>query len=184
MAGDDAVQFGLGEPDFQPPSIAIEAFTKAMEGGRNKYTTTAGLPPLRQKVAEMWHHLVPSLDESNVCITMSGTNGLLDIFLALVSPGDNVLLPEPYFPLYPPDVVICGGEPNLYPCTFENGFVPTLEDLESRVDENTVAILYNFPSNPTGGNVNESQRDELVTFAKEHDLWPVSYTHLTLPTKA
>jgi len=174
MAGDDAIQFGLGEPDFQPPPIAIEAFTKAMKDGRNKYTTTAGLPDLRRKIAEMWHHLVPSLDESNVCITMSGTNGLLDIFLALVQPGDNVLLPEPYFPLYPQDVVICGGEPNLYPCTFENGFVPTIEDLQSRVDENTVAILYNFPSNPTGGNVNESQRDELVTFAIENDLWIIS----------
>ena len=174
MAGDDAVQFGLGEPDFQPPEIAVEAFTRAMQEGRNKYTTTAGLPSLREKIAGMWHHLVPSLDESNVCITMSGTNALLDIFLATVNPGDNVLIPEPYFPLYPPDVVICGGEPRLYPCRFENGFVPTIEDLEEKVDENTVAILYNFPSNPTGGNVDEKQRDELVEFARTHDLWLIT----------
>ena len=174
MADDDAVQLGLGEPDFQPPEIAIEAFSKAMKDGKNKYTTTAGLPALRQKIAEMWHHRIPELNASNVCITMSGTNGLLDIFLALVGPGDNVLIPEPYFPLYPSDVVICGGEPNLYPCTFENGFVPTIEDLESRVDENTVAVLYNFPSNPTGGNVTASQRDELVAFASEHDLWLIT----------
>ena len=145
-----------------------------MKDGKNKYTTTAGLPALRQKIAEMWHHRIPELNASNVCITMSGTNGLLDIFLALVGPGDNVLIPEPYFPLYPSDVVICGGEPNLYPCTFENGFVPTIEDLESRVDENTVAVLYNFPSNPTGGNVTASQRDELVAFASEHDLWLIT----------
>ena len=174
MADDDAVQFGLGEPDFQPPEIAIEAFAKAMKDGKNKYTTTAGLPALRQKIAEMWHHRIPELNASNVCITMSGTNGLLDIFLALVGPGDNVLIPEPYFPLYPSDAVICGGEPNLYPCTFENGFVPTIEDLESRVDENTVAVLYNFPSNPTGGTVTTSQRDELITFASEHDLWLIT----------
>ena len=174
MADDDAVQFGLGEPDFQPPEIAIEAFAKAMKDGKNKYTTTAGLPALRQKIAETWHHRIPELNASNVCITMSGTNGLLDIFLALVGPGDNVLIPEPYFPLYPSDVVICGGEPNLYPCTFENGFVPTIEDLESRVDENTVAVLYNFPSNPTGGNVTASQRDELTAFASEHDLWLIT----------
>ena len=131
MAGDDAIQFGLGEPDFQPPQLAIDAFDKAMRDGRNKYTTTAGHPELRSKIASLWHHLVPDLDESNVCITMSGTNGLLDIFLALVNPGDNVLIPEPYFPLYPPDVEICGGSPNLYPCRFENGFVPTIEDLEA-----------------------------------------------------
>jgi aspartate aminotransferase len=102
MAGDEAVQFGLGEPDFQPPPIAIEAFTRAMEEGKNKYTSTAGLPALRSKIAEMWHHRIPNLDESNVCITMSGTNAILDVFLAIVSPGDNVLIPEPYFPLYPP----------------------------------------------------------------------------------
>jgi len=174
LAGDDAIQFGLGEPDFQPPTLAIKAFSRAMEEGRNKYTTTAGLPELRKKVAETWHHRDSTLDERNVCITMSGTNALLDIFLALVNPGDNVLIPEPYFPLYPTDVVLCGGEANMYPCHFENGFVPTIEDLESRVNENTIAILYNFPSNPTGGNVTEEQRDNLVQFAKENDLWLIT----------
>ena len=174
MAGDDAVQFGLGEPDFQPPEIAIKAFTKAMEDGKNKYTTTAGLPALRKKIAETWHHLSPSLNESNVCMTMSGTNALLDVFLALLNPGDEILLPEPYFPLYPTDAVICGGSPILYPCRFQNGFVPTITDLENLVNENTVAILYNFPSNPTGGNVTPEQRDELVDFARDNDLWIVT----------
>ena len=174
LAGDDAIQFGLGEPDFQPPPVAIKAFSRAMEEGRNKYTTTAGLPDLRSKIAQTWHYRDSSLDESNICITMSGTNALLDIFLALVNPGDNVLIPEPYFPLYPTDVVLCGGEANMYPCHFENGFVPQVEDLKSRIDENTIAILYNFPSNPTGGNVTEKQRDELVQFAKENDLWLIT----------
>ena len=174
MAGDDAVQFGLGEPDFQPPDVAIEAFTRAMSEGRNKYTSTAGIPPLRKRIAELWTHLSPDLDESSVCITMSGTNALLDVFLAIVNPGDKVMIPEPYFPLYPPDVVLCGGEPTFYPCKFENGFVPTIEDLASRVDDRTVAILYNFPSNPTGGNVSEEQRDELVEFARSNDLWLIS----------
>ncbi|MAJ18259.1 MAG: aminotransferase [Euryarchaeota archaeon] len=174
MAGDDAVQFGLGEPDFQPPALAIEAFSQAMKDGRNKYTTTAGLPPLRQKIAETWHNRIPTLDENNVCMTMSGTNALLDIFLALVDPGDEVLLPEPYFPLYPTDVVICGGNPVLYPCLFDNGFVPTIADLESSLTEKTVAVLYNFPSNPTGGNVTPEQRDELIEFARANDLWVIT----------
>ena len=174
MAGDDTVQFGLGEPDFQPPKIAIEAFTKAMQDGKNKYTTTAGLPELRDKIAESWTHLSPNLNKSNVCITMSGTNALLDVFLAIVDPGDNVLIPEPYFPLYPPDVVICGGEPNLYPCNFEDGFIPRVSDLEKLVNEKTVAILYNFPSNPTGATVSMEQRDQLVDFAVRNDLWIIS----------
>ena len=97
LAGDDVISFGLGEPDFQPPDIAIEAFYQAMKDGHNKYTTTAGLPALRARIAESWAHLCPGLDESNVCMTMSGTNALLNIFGTLVDPGKNVLLPEPYF---------------------------------------------------------------------------------------
>ena len=174
LAGDDVISFGLGKPDFQPPPVAIEAFHQAMLDGRNKYTTTAGLPELRQKIAESWDSYQSGMDESNICITMSGTNALLNLFLTLVNPGDNVLLPEPYFPLYGPDVTIAGGTARYYSCLFEDEFIPHVEHLESLVDENTVAILYNFPSNPTGGTLNESKRDQLLEFAKRHNLWIIS----------
>ena len=174
LAGDDVISFGLGEPDFQPPKIAIDSFYQAMLDGKNKYTTTAGLPKLRTKIADSWTQYQSGMDESNVCITMSGTNALLNIFLTIVNPGENVLLPEPYFPLYGPDVSICGGETRYYPCKFENEFIPKISDLEELVDEKTVAILYNFPSNPTGGTLNEQQRDELLDFAAKNDLWIIS----------
>jgi aspartate aminotransferase len=174
LAGDDVISFGLGEPDFQPPKVAIEAFHQAMVDGHNKYTTTAGLPALREKIAQSWDAYQQGMAADNVCITMSGTNALLNIFLTLVNPGDNVLLPEPYFPLYGPDVSICGGEDRYYPCKFDNEFIPQLSDLEPLIDENTVAILYNFPSNPTGGTLDSRQRDELLDFAKKHDLWIIS----------
>ena len=174
LAGDDVISFGLGEPDFQPPKIAIDSFYQAMLDGKNKYTTTAGLPKLRTKIADSWVQYQHGMDESNVCITMSGTNALLNIFLTIVNPGENVLLPEPYFPLYGPDVSICGGETRYYPCKFENEFIPEISDLEELVDEKTVAILYNFPSNPTGGTLDERQRDELLDFAVKNDLWIIS----------
>ena len=174
LAGDDAISFGLGEPDFQPPKVAIDAFHKAMVDGHNKYTTTAGLPALREKIARSWDSYQSGMNQDNVCITMSGTNALLNLFLTLVNPGENVLLPEPYFPLYGPDVTICGGEDRYYPCKFENEFIPKVEDLQALVDENTVAILYNFPSNPTGGTLNHGQRDALLEFAKQNDLWIIS----------
>lgn len=174
MAGDDVISFGLGEPDFQPPAVAIEAFNQAMLDGKNKYTTTAGLPALRQRIAELWAAYQPGLGADNVCMTMSGTNALLNCFMALVNEEDNVLLPEPYFPLYGPDVTLTGGEPRFYPCTFENEFIPQLSDLEALVDENTKAILYNFPSNPTGATLSVSQRDDLLEFASRHDLWIIS----------
>lgn len=174
LAGDDVISFGLGEPDFQPPKIAIDSFYQAMLDGKNKYTTTAGLPKLRTKIADSWVQYQHGMDESNVCITMSGTNALLNIFLTIVNPGENVLLPEPYFPLYGPDVSICGGETRYYPCKFENEFIPKISDLEELVDEKTVAILYNFPSNPTGGTLDGRQRDELLDFAVKNDLWIIS----------
>ena len=174
LAGDDVISFGLGEPDFQPPPIAIEVFHQAMLDGKNKYTTTAGLPALREKIAASWASYQAGLDASNVCITMSGTNALLNLFLTLVNPGDNVLLPEPYFPLYGPDVSIAGGSATYYPCQFEHEFIPQVSDLESLVDERTVAILYNFPSNPTGGTLDIQQRDELLAFARKHNLWIIS----------
>ena len=174
LAGDDVISFGLGEPDFQPPPIAIEAFHQAMLDGKNKYTTTAGLPALREKIAASWASYQTGLDASNVCITMSGTNALLNLFLTLVNPGDNVLLPEPYFPLYGPDVSIAGGSATYYPCQFEHEFIPQVSDLEALVDDRTVAILYNFPSNPTGGTLDTQQRDELLAFARKHNLWIIS----------
>ena len=174
MAGDDVISFGLGEPDFQPPPLAIEEFHKAMLDGRNKYTTTAGLPELRKKIAESWSDYDPNLNEQNVCMTMSGTNALFNCFMALVESGNNVLLPEPYFPLYGPDVVLTGGEARYYPCLFENEFIPSIEDLEELVDENTKAILYNFPSNPTGAMLTIEQRDVLLNFAKKHNLWIIT----------
>jgi aspartate aminotransferase len=174
LAGDDVISFGLGEPDFQPPKVAIDAFYQAMLDGRNKYTTTAGLPELREKIAQSWNEYQTGMNSDNVCITMSGTNALLNLFLTLVNPGDNVLLPEPYFPLYGPDVSISGGEAKYYPCKFEHEFIPQTDELEKLVDDNTVAILYNFPSNPTGGTLDEEQRDSLLEFAKKHDLWIIT----------
>jgi len=174
MAGDDVISFGLGEPDFQPPEIAIDAMCKAMRDGHNKYTTTAGLPALRKRIAEDWASVQPGLDENNVCMTMSGTNALLCCSLALLNPGDNILLPEPYFPLYAPDATLCGAESRFYPCLFEHEFVPQISDLEVLVNENTKAILYNFPSNPTGATIDIGQRDELLDFARRHDLWIIT----------
>ena len=141
--------------------------------GQNKYTTTAGLPLCDE--------------DRSVLVTPPGGHGrkqrlhdhvrhqrTLNLFMTVVNPGDNVLLPEPYFPLYGPDATLVGGESKYYPCLFENEFIPQIEDLEALVDEKTVAILYNFPSNPTGGTLNEAQRDALLAFAKKHDLWIIS----------
>jgi aspartate aminotransferase len=174
LAGKDTIHLGLGEPDFQPPDVAIEAFYQAMKEGHNKYTTTAGLPELRTEIVDLWNHLDSTLTENNVCITMSGTNAVLNLCLCFLNSGDNILIPDPCFPLYGPHAVITGAEPRFYPCIFENEFVPTTDDLESLVDENTKAIIYNFPNNPTGATITIEQRDELLDFARRHSLWVIT----------
>jgi aspartate aminotransferase len=174
LAGKEAIHLGLGEPDFQPPEVAIEAFYDAMKEGHNKYTTTAGLPELRAEIAAFWSDLESGLNEDNVCVTMSGTNAVLNACLCFLNSGDNIMIPDPCFPLYGPHATITGAEPRFYPCTFENEFVPTIESLEELVDENTKAIIYNFPSNPTGATITNEQRDELLDFARRHDLWIIT----------
>jgi aspartate aminotransferase len=174
LAGKEAIHLGLGEPDFQPPEVAIEAFYDAMKEGHNKYTTTAGLPELRAEIAAFWSDLESGLTEDNVCVTMSGTNAVLNACLCFLNSGDNIMIPDPCFPLYGPHATITGAEPRFYPCTFENEFVPTIESLEELVDENTKAIIYNFPSNPTGATITNEQRDELLDFARRHDLWIIT----------
>ena len=104
-----------------------------MLDGRNKYTTTAGLPALRAKIAASWSAYQNGMDENNVCTTMSGTNALLNLFMTS-STRQNILLPNRTFHLrsrrYP-----VGGEH--YPCLFEHEFIPQLADLEAMVDEHT-----------------------------------------------
>lgn len=174
LAGADTIQFGLGEPDFQPPAVAVEAFYRAMVDGHNKYTTTAGLPALREAIGEYWAPHRTGLGAANVCMTMSGTNALLVTSLALLDPGDTILIPEPGFPLYAPHARISGAHAVPYACRFENEFVPRIDELERLTDQRTKAILYCFPSNPTGATITERQRDELIDFARRHDLWIVT----------
>ena len=174
MAQGEIISFGLVEPDFQPPPVAIEAFHQAMLEGHNKYTTTSGHPELRNRIARTWDAHLPGLDERHVCMTMSGTNALMNCYMALLDPGDQILIPEPYFPLYGPDATLVGAEGVLYPCRFEHRFVPQVADLEALVTSRTKAILYNFPSNPTGATLNLGERDALLEFARAHDLWIIS----------
>ncbi len=174
LAGKDAIQFGLGEPDFQPPEVAIEAFHRAMVDGHNKYTTTAGLPALRDAIGDYWTPFQPGLNAANVCMTLSGTNALLAVSLTLLNPGDTILIPEPGFPLYAPHATISGATARPYACLFENEFVPDIEELERLTDERSKAIIFCFPSNPTGATITTAQRDALVDFARRHDLWIIT----------
>ncbi len=180
MAQGDVINLGLGEPDFHPPPEAQDAIYEAVKKGYNKYGPSRGFPELRAAIAEKYSKYGDFTAE-NVLITVGGTEAFLSTMLSLINPGDEVLYPNPGFVLYRPHTLIAEGKPVDYPILQENDFVPTQEDLQSRINERTKAIIVNYPNNPTGGVVDEKDIRMIVDLAEDNDLIIISdevYFHL------
>jgi len=169
-----AINLGLGEPDFEPPKEVIDALCNAVRGGMNHYGPSAGLPALREKIAERYQDRDADTGRENVIITGSGSEGLLSTALALYDPGDEVLVPNPGFVLYAPHAKLAGAVPVPYPLDEHRQYQPDLDALESAVTPRTRAIVVNSPSNPTGGVFPKSVVERIVAFAEHHDLTIVS----------
>jgi len=170
----NSVNLGLGEPDFEPPDAVIEALCDAVRQGKNHYGPSAGLPALREKVAERYRDRDPSTAAENVIITGSGTEGLMATALTLYDPGDEVLVPDPGFVLYAPHARLAGAVPVRYALSEASGFLPDPAELERLVTPRTRAIVVNSPSNPTGAVFPRSVVDRIVAFADRHRLTIVS----------
>jgi aspartate aminotransferase len=170
MAGKDAINFGIGEPDFQPPDFVIEAYAKAMREGKNNYGPSSGIPELRAAIAEKERHRLPTIDASHVVVTCGSTEALYATLASYVNPGDEVLIPNPGFVLYRPHVFLCGGIPVTYPLRKEFHYRPRVDDLRQLVTPRTKALVVNSPSNPTGSCLRPKDVDYIVEFAREHDL--------------
>jgi aspartate aminotransferase len=170
----NAINLGLGEPDFDPPKEVIDALCEAVRHGMNHYGPSAGIPALRSKIAQMYQDRDRTTSVENVIITASGSEGLMAIALTLYDPGDEVLVPDPGFVLYNPHARLSGAVPVPYQLKESKGFQPDFDELESRVTLRTRALVVNSPSNPTGGVFSSSVVERLVRFAEEHDLTIVS----------
>lgn len=170
MAGKDAINFGIGEPDFQPPEFIIEAFSRAMREGKNNYGPSSGIPELRAAIAEKERHRLPSIDPSHVIVTTGSTSGLYATMASFIEPGDEVLMPNPGFVLYKPHTELVGGTPVYYPLRKEYHYRPRVDDLRRLVTPRTKALIVNSPSNPTGACLREKDVDYMVDFAREHGL--------------
>jgi len=170
----NSVNLGLGEPDFNPAPEVIEALCSAVRDGRNHYGPSAGLPELRDKIAERYRELDPGTRRDNVIVTAGGSEGLMAAALSFYDPGSEVLVPNPGFVLYAPHARLAGAVPVAYSLRMAQKYLPDFDELERLVTGRTRAIVVNSPSNPTGSVFPRSVVDRIVGFADRHNLTIIS----------
>jgi aspartate aminotransferase len=182
-AGEDVIGFGAGEPDFPTPPHVIEAAQAACtEGWAHHYSPTPGIPALREAIARKTERdsgLVTSPDQ--VLVANGGKQALYTLLQTLVDPGDEVLLPAPYWVSYPEHIHLAGGVPAVVPTTAAEGFRASVEQLEAAHTPRTKALVFTSPSNPTGAVYPPEEVEAIGRWAVEAGLWVITdeiYEHL------
>ena len=149
--GIDIVNLSAGEPDFDTPEHIKESAIDAIKSGFTKYTAVAGIPELKRAVAaKMERDYGVTYADDEICVSTGGKQALYNIFQAILDPGDEVVIPVPYWVSYPAMVELAGGVPRLVQTEAEKGFALDLEALEAVIGPRTRAVIINSPSNPTG----------------------------------
>jgi aspartate aminotransferase len=177
LAWDDAeaIHLEVGEPDFPTPEHVVEAAHQAARAGRTRYAPNAGLPDLREALADKvarrnGYEAYPN----QVVVTQGGIQALYLVLRALLEPGDEVLLPDPAWPNFRMIAHLLGARVLSYPLVAGGDFLPRLEDLERLVTPRTRAILVNSPSNPLGTVLPRDLLETLLAFARRRGLWFIS----------
>jgi aspartate/methionine/tyrosine aminotransferase len=183
-AGENVIGFGAGEPDFPTPAHIVEAAVAACrEPKYHRYTPAAGLPELREAVAaKTLRDSGYGVKPSQVVITNGGKHAVFSAFAALCDPGDEVLVPAPYWTTYPEAITLAGGTPVVIDTDSESGFRVTIEQLEAATTERTKVLLFVSPDNPSGAVYPESEVRAIGEWAVEKGIWVVTdeiYEHLT-----
>ena len=183
-AGEPVIGFGAGEPDFPTPAAIVEAAIEACRDPRNhKYTPAGGLPELKEAiVAKTVRDSGYAVTPGQVLVTNGGKHAVYNTFAALLDPGDEVLLPAPYWTTYPEPIALAGGVPVVLPTDETSGFRVTIDQLEAAVTDRTKALLFVSPSNPTGAVYPVRDVEAIGRWAVERGIWVVTdeiYEHLT-----
>jgi len=182
-AGRPVIGFGAGEPDFPPPGYIVEAAAQACRDPRNHhYTPTAGLPELREAIAvKTLRDSRLSVDAAQVLVTNGGKHAVYEAFATLLDPGDEVVLPAPYWTTYPEVIKLAGGVPVEVLAGESEGYLATVDQLDAVVTDRTKILLFCSPSNPTGAVCPPEQIAEIGRWAAARGLWVVTdeiYEHL------
>ncbi|MDB4957838.1 MAG: aat [Myxococcales bacterium] len=173
--GIDIISFGAGEPDFDTPDHIKDAARAALDKGVGKYTDTAGILPLRKAIAaELSAVHKVSIEPDQVLVSTGAKHSLYNLFMALLDPGDEVLIPAPYWVSYPDMVMLAGGRPIILETKAENDFAVTAQQVAAACSGRTRAIVLNNPSNPTGAVYTRAQIEALAKVVVEKDLLVIS----------
>lgn len=183
-AGENVIGFGAGEPYFPTPEHIVEAAVKACRDPKmHRYTPAAGLPELREAIA------VKTLRDSGfqttanqVLVTNGGKHAVFTAFAALCDPGDEVIVPAPYWTTYPEAVTLAGGVPVVVDTTEETGFRVTVEQLEKALTKRTKVLLFVSPDNPSGSVYPPEEVKAIGEWAVSRGIWVITdeiYEHLT-----
>lgn len=182
-AGRDVIGLGAGEPDFDTPENIKEAAIAAIRAGKTKYTAVDGLPELKRAICDKFKR-ENGLDYTPAQISV-GTGGKQTLYNALVAtlnPGDEVIIPAPYWVSYPDMVLLAGGEPVAVPCPMEHAYKLTPEALEAAITPKTKWFIFNSPSNPTGAGYSRAELKALTDVLMRHPhVWVLTddmYEHL------
>ena len=182
-AGHDVIGLGAGEPDFDTPQNIKDAAVRAIAEGKTKYTAVDGIPELKRAICAKFKR-ENGLDyaPNQVSVGTGGKQILYNALMATLNPGDEVVIPAPYWVSYPDMVLLAGGEPVIAPATMENNFKLTPEALEAAITPRTKWLIFNSPSNPTGAGYSRDELKGLTDVLLRHPhVWVMSddmYEHL------
>lgn len=172
----DVINLSVGEPDFSPPSHVLEGGLKAVMQGKTHYTPTNGIPELREALARKAYrdYGLRYDPNSEILVTVGGTEAIALAILALVNPEDEVLIPDPGFVCYSPNVLLAGGLPVSVPLLEQNGFKPSIDTVISLITGKSRVMIINSPNNPTGTVLSYDDLAALARIAVERDLIVIS----------
>ncbi|PKQ26706.1 MAG: aspartate aminotransferase [Actinobacteria bacterium HGW-Actinobacteria-4] len=183
-AGRPVIGFGAGEPDFPTPQFIVDAAVEAARDPKNhRYTPAAGLPELRKAIAaKTLRDSGYEIDPMTTLVTNGGKQAVFQAFASIVDPGDEVILPAPYWTTYPEAISLAGGTTVEVFAGADQDYLVTVEQLEAARTDRTKALLFCSPSNPTGAVYSPEQTKAIGEWALEHGVWVITdeiYEHLT-----
>lgn len=174
-AGENVINFGVGEPDFSTPEHIVSAAIDALEKGHTKYTPSSGLPELRRAIASKFkrdNNL--EYEPSQIIVSNGAKHSIFNVCFALLDEGDEVVIPAPYWLTYPEVVKACGGVPVIVKASKKTGFKITPEQLKAAITPKTKLFIFNSPNNPTGAVYSEAEVRALAKVCEEADIFVLS----------